>query len=363
MSAQAEILPSGGRPLLRMAQRIAYRVAGAAGITRLGRSLNRHRVPILCYHSVVDRALPPWVSESGLHLPAEQFEAQIRFLAAHYRVIPLADLVRALIEGAAMPPRAAVITFDDGYANNLRVAAPILVAQGCPATIFLATGYVESGALYWWDELHLLLTRGLGRTIDTVQGRLDLTSERGVRAARALLKPRLESATLADRRRLLSGLAEAIPGEVPPELRETIRPMTWGEAGALGRDGLTAGGHTHEHRVLDGISPADQAADIEGCAIALRRHSLWSTPTVFCYPAGRATRAACNALAGSGFAAAVTAPSSQWTERLAGPGNDLALLPRLLVGSAMDASAFEGNVAGLKAFAGSVMHRRAAPPS
>jgi hypothetical protein len=140
--------------------------------------------------------------------------------------------------------------------------------------------------------------------------------------------------------------------------------MTWAEAmGAFGRNGLDCGGHTVEHRVLNRIPAEDQFREIEGCAIALKQHGLWNPGAVFCYPAGRTTQVACRALGAAGFTAGVTAPSSQWTERLVGGGDDLALLSRLLIGSAMDDAAFGGNVAGLKALGGTVMRRRAAPPS
>jgi hypothetical protein len=198
VSGPADVRPTAGRPLLQALQRTGYRLAQGSGLTSLVRTLHRRRVPILCYHSVVDRELPPWVSESGSHLPAKQFESQIRFLAAHYRVIPLGDLIQVLAEGGSLPERAAVITFDDGHINNLRIAGPILAAHGCPATVFLATGYLDSGDLYWGDELHLILSRGLGRQVDAAGCRLDLQSEAGVRAARALLRVRLEAATLAE---------------------------------------------------------------------------------------------------------------------------------------------------------------------
>ena len=52
------------------------------------------------------------------------------------------------------------ITFDDGYRDNLTVAAPILEKYRLPATLFLATGYVERGETQWSDTLHWLLAAG-----------------------------------------------------------------------------------------------------------------------------------------------------------------------------------------------------------
>jgi peptidoglycan/xylan/chitin deacetylase (PgdA/CDA1 family) len=56
-----------------------------------------------------------------------------------------------------IPRRAVVITFDDGYADNLHNATPLLERQGVPATFFLSSGYVGQDQEFWWDELERLL--------------------------------------------------------------------------------------------------------------------------------------------------------------------------------------------------------------
>ena len=107
-------------------------------------------VRILAYHRVNPRYEFP--SDVPLASP-EDFEEEIRYLTRKYRVIPLMELCRNLTNRDRIPSDAVVITFDDGYRDNYRYAYPILRKYGVPATIFLATGHIDSGTPFWWDRL------------------------------------------------------------------------------------------------------------------------------------------------------------------------------------------------------------------
>src|SRR3954447_19379433 len=81
---------------------------------------------------------------NSIAVSPESFEAQQRFLGEHYSVVSL-QAVRQRCRGeAALPRRAVLLTFDDGYADNLEIAMPILSAAGHPAAIFVPTDFVGS---------------------------------------------------------------------------------------------------------------------------------------------------------------------------------------------------------------------------
>ena len=61
-----------------------------------------------------------------------------------------------------LPPKAVALTFDDGYVDNLTAGKPRLAAADVPATVFLATGYLNCGEPFWWDELAQLILDGEG---------------------------------------------------------------------------------------------------------------------------------------------------------------------------------------------------------
>src|SRR5439155_26199291 len=114
----------------------------------------RHGPVILCLHRVVSREDPffPWI-------PQEQFAAEVAYLALHHRVLPLDEVVEAILKGRPVPRGAVAITFDDGFADNFHLAYPILQRYGVPATIFLVYESVEAGRVPWPERVAYLLQR------------------------------------------------------------------------------------------------------------------------------------------------------------------------------------------------------------
>jgi peptidoglycan/xylan/chitin deacetylase (PgdA/CDA1 family) len=106
---------------------------------------------ILMYHRVAEVDLDPW----GLCVTPEHFAEHLEVLSKSARVVSLQQLTEELDEGKPVD-RSIAITFDDGYADNLLNAKPLLEKYDIPATVFVANGYVEQQQEYWWDELEKL---------------------------------------------------------------------------------------------------------------------------------------------------------------------------------------------------------------
>jgi peptidoglycan/xylan/chitin deacetylase (PgdA/CDA1 family) len=100
------------------------------------------------YHRVAVSRCDPW----RLAVDPHRFDEQIAYLAKHRTPLSMGDFVHHLADHT-LPADAVAITFDDGYRDNLRNAAPILRRYHVPATVFLATGYVGHPHPFWWDEL------------------------------------------------------------------------------------------------------------------------------------------------------------------------------------------------------------------
>jgi peptidoglycan/xylan/chitin deacetylase (PgdA/CDA1 family) len=96
-------------------------------------------VPVLLYHSVAEDPpswLAPWT------VTPRVFTEQLDRIADH-AVVPLRRLVAAQRGGAPLPSGAAILTFDDGYADFYWTAAPLLFRRELPVTLFVTTGAIH----------------------------------------------------------------------------------------------------------------------------------------------------------------------------------------------------------------------------
>jgi len=107
---------------------------------------------ILMYHRVAVAQSDPW----SLCVTAPRFAEQLAVLQEQARPLRLQQLTKALQEGTT-PNRSVVVTFDDGYADNLHTAKPLLEQSGIPATVFITTGPLDREGAFWWDELERVL--------------------------------------------------------------------------------------------------------------------------------------------------------------------------------------------------------------
>lgn len=108
--------------------------------------------PILLYHRVLDLEHDP----EQLAVSPSNFEAHVQYLQNTFSVVPLADIVRKISLEESLEDTA-TITFDDGYADNLSFARPILENHRAPATFFLTAGMIGSKREFWWDEIERIV--------------------------------------------------------------------------------------------------------------------------------------------------------------------------------------------------------------
>ena len=99
--------------------------------------VGRDGVPVLMYHWVNDD-LGDRLRLYGVR--PRSFARQVaRLRSSGYRAVPVVDLLRHMRGEITLAPRSVVLTFDDGYADNVDNAAPILEQAGFTATVFLVT--------------------------------------------------------------------------------------------------------------------------------------------------------------------------------------------------------------------------------
>jgi peptidoglycan/xylan/chitin deacetylase (PgdA/CDA1 family) len=249
-------------------------------LLRTVRSAFRSRAVILLYHRVTAPKIDPLLLSTS---PAH-FEEHLAVIQKDYTPLSLADLAAAHVAGR-IPKRAVVITFDDGYADNLHAAAPLLRRFGQQATVFVAGACLE-GKPFFYDELEdiLLLAPWLPKTLRLTIGGAAHAWELGDWARRPKVpdesywKWNMESpADPTPRHRCYRELFGLLRGASPAERRRAIaslrkasatgaganRLMTRSEIRKAARDGtLELGAHTRSHPALNRLPPGDQRQEI-----------------------------------------------------------------------------------------------------
>jgi peptidoglycan/xylan/chitin deacetylase (PgdA/CDA1 family) len=158
-------------------------VGRSSAVKRVGRSALKRAVAahdlvrrpqpglvVLCYHRVGRR------TTSRVDLPGSLFEEQVARLVAGPGVVDLDGALTALAGPPPSEPGAVVITFDDGTADFVEEALPILVRYRAPATLYVATDFVERGRSFPGDGTPLswsALTEAVSTGLVTVGSHTD----------------------------------------------------------------------------------------------------------------------------------------------------------------------------------------------
>ena len=127
---------------------LAKKALLGSGLMRLAAGFRGPGGAILMYHSVVEIRLTQENLLGGIGHSREIFRGQMQLLARNYRPVTL-DEVKQFARGEALPHHAVVVTFDDGYADNYEIAAPILNEVGIAATFYVTVDCVAKGLLPW----------------------------------------------------------------------------------------------------------------------------------------------------------------------------------------------------------------------
>ena len=304
------------------------------------------RSVILMYHRIAEVDSDPW----SLCVTPRHFAEHLEVLRKRGRTIQVRQLAESL-ENGKVPRRSVVVTFDDGYADNLYNAKPLLEHYDVRATVFLVTSYVGLKQEFWWDELERLLLQP-GRLPETLRltingstyhwelGEAVRYSEDAYLSHRSwrtwedapssrhslyfslwrLLRPLPES----ERRAVLDKLLAWAGAE--PAARSTHRALSREEVLVLARQGLIEiGSHTMTHPLLSTCPSTAQREEIQRSKAELEE-VLGCPVTSFAYPYGDYTGETIALVREAGFACACSTSAA-----VVGPGTDRFQLPRVQV--------------------------------
>jgi peptidoglycan/xylan/chitin deacetylase (PgdA/CDA1 family) len=256
---------------------------------------------VLTYHRVADPEARPDLAPNLISATPKAFADQMTILATHYRPVSLPDVVAALAQPAALPPRAVLVTFDDAYADFADAWA-VMRERGVPATLFVPTGApTEPTRPFWWDRLWAAWDS------DPDLARSEAPS---LRVLRERIKGLDHVAAMLEVDRMVGASGAPPPG--PPAV------LDWDGLRRLAADGVVLAPHSRTHPLLDRVPFEWAVEEIAGSHADLERE-VGATPRVLAYPSGSHGGRAVEAARAAGMVAAFTTTRGGNTLRTADP--------------------------------------------
>jgi len=207
---------------------------------------------VLLYHRVIDLDYDP----QQLCVGVNQFAKQLEVLKQKSVFLGLEEFTHLLQNNKKFPKNSFLISFDDGYADNLHNALPILESLNLPAIFYISTAGINTDNLMWWDELDLIFRK----------------KNDGTLAAKQLYKDYLvkckTAGSLNERNTLLNEIRSiAVLTEADKQNHKMLTTQELKKLGASKQ--VTIGAHTVNHLSLAHLNDADKKQEIENSAKAL----------------------------------------------------------------------------------------------
>lgn len=251
-------------------------------------ALRRDEVAIFLFHGVIPEQVHRVRNYTRKHLPQADFEQALASLRRRGRPLSIPEIAELMAKGGALPEFGYAVTFDDGFENNLTVAAPLLRRYQIPATFYICSSFVDENRMSWTDQIesafeaapsvHLRIDgMRFSGTLASAQDKIDALDR-----IRSHVKgnPAVEPYGFAAE---VVGAAGGLPRERD---RWLDQKLNWQQVAELARDPLfEVGAHGLSHRILSFL-PAPELRHEVSESIRKVRAATGRDVRHFSYPEG-----------------------------------------------------------------------------
>lgn len=260
-------------------------------------------VTIVLYHYVRDRAHSRYPGIKALETGL--FKEQLLYARQHYHLITMEHLIESIDTGIALPPKAMLLTFDDGYLDHYTHVFPLLVQHGIQGSFFPPVRAVMEHAVLDLNKVHHVLAVADPQAIvadiyahlDRYRAAYDLApnefyykkfavADRFDTADVIFIKRLLQRGLEAPLRKVITAELFAKFIGVPEHVFARELYLTTDQLTLMKDSGMYIGSHGFDHRWLDSLSPEDQEEEIAESLAFLRTLGLDLGRWTMSYPYG-----------------------------------------------------------------------------
>jgi peptidoglycan/xylan/chitin deacetylase (PgdA/CDA1 family) len=266
--------------------------------------LHRHfpampHLTVLTYHRVLpNKKLEDIYSSPHIIVTPETLARQMEALRSHYTLLTASEVAEHMNRHDPFPGPCALVTFDDGWADNYTYALPILRKYRIPALILLTTDFIEGRMIFWPENMHFLLTQCaqhkhgreiLSRCMTTLEALPPRERKMFLCAPPLEAVERLKKVSPPLRSLFMNTLAAALGNPSFPVA--THAPLTQSQVQKMRNAGISFGSHGCRHRILTQCTPEEMQEEINGSHFSLKQ-LLQQDVHAFAYPNGNYNQSA-----------------------------------------------------------------------
>lgn len=264
---------------------------------------NRKSLCVLMYHRFSRNGETDKIS-------ADEFIAHLEYLSRHASVLSLSETVEMLKNGDSLPPNAAVITIDDGYADSFDIAFPLLRKFRMPATVYAVTDFLDGKCWLWTDLMRYVLSEMTFEDVriefavnDRIEAKLNGKQSRLETASR--INARLKKMSNEFKDSKITEIARDLKVEIPATPTDEFAPISWEQAREMDAGKVQIESHTVTHPILTNINQTELNDELRESKKRLEA-KLNKNIKHFCYPNGNLNEAVRKSVENAGYESAVT---------------------------------------------------------
>jgi peptidoglycan/xylan/chitin deacetylase (PgdA/CDA1 family) len=217
----------------------------------------------------------------------DNFKSYLIFLKNNFRIITQEELNQIIDNNTPITEKLALITFDDGYADNYHVAYPLLKSLNLPATFFITTNLVGSTHIPWWDEIAWHVNHCEGKTIQLSNWQQAI--EIDVPANKDNIRKILQQIKVTPNKieSQLQELREISKEPIPDNSKESIF-VTWQQLLEMSENNMTIGAHSHTHKIFSCLTESELSFELKESKRLIETNLAISVKSLS-YPIGSVT--------------------------------------------------------------------------
>ena len=251
--------------------------------------LSEEKLCIFLFHGVIEKQIDPVRNYTRKHMEKDLFASCIKLLSQSGRPLSMDQVLFHLENKTPFPKNSFAITFDDGFENNMSIAAPILTDYKVPATFYVTSNFIDKNHMSWIDKIEYAV-----QNVNSLKYKCYWMNEDVV-----LNSNKIKIEFLRNVRKFVKNTPSCNPNEFAEELcfslgkqviikstNQLDLKLTWDQVRAMHKSELfTIGGHSHTHVILSFLEKKSLDYELD-TSLEMLSQKAGINPVHYSYPEG-----------------------------------------------------------------------------